>query len=348
LKAFRIVIYDGKALKRVAKRLKRLRGVAGGVLGGRALVAIDWETGLALAMRGDPDGDANDVKYVQDLVPEVNRELPGPRLHVSDRGFCDLEQPRHFTAAEGDHFLVRYHPKVKFHRDRGVAERRGQTDDGQTYVESWGWLGSERDPRRRYVRRIELARPGEQPVILITSLLDTDRYPAADLLWIYRERWEIERLFQKVTEVFGLSHLIGTTPQATLFQFAFCMVLYNMIQVVRGYVAQAQQREPSDISTELLFRDVGRELTAWHLLLTPEQTEQYFAALPQPAALQRRLAKLLQFAWSETWLASPPQSIHRTTPKQRGRTHGSVYRILFGPPPKTPRTNQASRRRLQQ
>jgi hypothetical protein len=332
LRKYRIVIYDGKAIKRVAKRLKPLRGASGGLLGGRALVALDWSTGLAIAMHGDPDGDANDVKYVQDLVPVVNRQLPGPRLHVSDRGFCDLQQPRHFTAEPGDHFLVRHHPKVQFHRDPSRSERLSVNDAGQPIREDWGWLGGAQAKGRRFVRRIELERPDGEPVVLITDLLDTDEAPAGDLLFIYRERWEIERLFQKVTEVFDLRHLIGGTPNASLFQFAFCMVLYNLIQVVRGYVADAQDREPTEISTELLFRDVERQLTAWNLVLTPPERAAPFAEPPTLPHVRRRLRQLLSAAWSATWLASPRQTPHRTTPRQRSRSHGSVYRLIHGPP----------------
>lgn len=36
LEAFHVVIYDGKAMKRVAKRLKPCRGAPGGLLGGRS------------------------------------------------------------------------------------------------------------------------------------------------------------------------------------------------------------------------------------------------------------------------------------------------------------------------
>jgi hypothetical protein len=264
-------------------------------------------------------------------------------LHVSDRGFCDLQQPRHFLQSEGDHFLVRYHPKVKFHRDAQRAEQRSTNEDGQTVVETWGWLGQANDRRRRYVRRIELVRDGDDPLILITSLLDPDKFPAADLLWIYRERWEIERLFQKVTEVFGLSHLIGCAPPATLFQFAFCMLLYNMIQVVRGYVAQAQHYEPAEISSEMLFRDVEREVSAWHLLFTVEQTAAYFQALPSPSTLRARLTRLFAKPWSQTWRASPPQAVHRRSPRRRTRSHASIHRLLHGPPTKKRRRNLQQR-----
>jgi hypothetical protein len=330
LRGLRVVILDGKAIKRVAKRLKLLRGVPGGLLGGRALVAIDWSTGLAVAMHADPDGDANDVRFVPELVPVVRQQVSGPRLWLADRAFCDLDQPARFTAEPGDHFLVRYHPKVKFHPDPAKPQRRGRTEKELAYVEQWGWLGSQRDKRRRYVREIRLVRPGEDDLILVTDLLDADAYPAEDLLWLYSERWGIEEAFQKVTEVFGLQGLIGGTPRACLFQFAFCLLLYNMIQVVRGYIAEGQDREPEEISIEKLFDDVERQLIAWNVMFERPVTINYFQRLPDAATLQGRLRALLGSAWSDTWLKSPPQECHGKTPRKRTRSHNSVYRILQG------------------
>ena len=83
---YQIITFDGKAIKRVAKRLKALWGVPGGLLGGRALVAMDMRSGLAVAMRAHPDGDANEVRFVGDLVPEVRRLGPGKRLWLGDAG----------------------------------------------------------------------------------------------------------------------------------------------------------------------------------------------------------------------------------------------------------------------
>ena len=74
---YEVIVFDGKAIKRVAKRLKPLWGAAGGLLGGRALVAMDLRSGLAVAMRAHPDGDANEVRFVGDLVPEVRRLVAG-------------------------------------------------------------------------------------------------------------------------------------------------------------------------------------------------------------------------------------------------------------------------------
>jgi hypothetical protein len=328
LRGFRVVILDGKAIKRVAKRLNLLRGIPGGLLGGRALVALEWSTGLAAAMHAHPDGEANDVRFMPELVPVARQRVPGPRLWIGDRGFCDLEQPTRFTAEPGDHFLVRYHPKVKFYQDLEQPERTGQTQDGMTYVERWGWLGGPKDKRRRYVRRIHLIHPGAEDIILITDLLEADKYPAEDLLWLYTERWGIEEVFQQVTEVFGLQGLIGGTPEACIFQFAFCLLLYNMIQVVRGYVAEGQGREPEEISTEKLFDDVEQQLIAWNVVFEPDTTQQYFERLSGLTDLRSRLRTLLGHVWSNTWLKSRPQRNHGRTLRKRTRTHTSVYRIL--------------------
>ena len=58
------------------------------------------------------DGETNDAKLVPALVSQVRAQIGGPRLWIGDRQFCDLTQPEVF-AAEGDHFVVRYHPKTR-------------------------------------------------------------------------------------------------------------------------------------------------------------------------------------------------------------------------------------------
>ena len=62
-----------------------------------------------------------------------------------------------------------------------------------------------------------------------------------------------------------LNRLIGGTPEACIFQFAFGLLLYNMIHVVRGYIAQGQDREPDEISAEKLFDDIDQQLVAWNV-----------------------------------------------------------------------------------
>ena len=88
------------------------------------------------------------------------------------------------------------------------------------------------------VRRISVERDLEF-LRIVTNLMDRERYPANDILEVYLHRWQIETMFQEVTEVFDLRRLIGTTPKAMLFQMALCMLVYNVVRVVKHYVAEA-------------------------------------------------------------------------------------------------------------
>src|SRR5262249_35752726 len=180
-------------------------------------------------------GEANDIRLVPRLLPLARAAVAGPRLWVADRQFGDLDQPGRL-AEGGDHFLVRFRRGVSFAADPGRPAAAGVDAAGRPFTQEGGWLGSAADKRRRYVRRITLSRPGEQDVTLVSDLLDGAAYPAADLLAVYLLRWQAEGVFQQITEVFELRHLIGCTPQATVFQASLCLVIYNALQLVRGYV----------------------------------------------------------------------------------------------------------------
>ena len=58
LREFRVVAVDGENIKRVAKRLKVLRGRTSGMLGGKDVVALSLNSHLAIAMEASLNGDA--------------------------------------------------------------------------------------------------------------------------------------------------------------------------------------------------------------------------------------------------------------------------------------------------
>lgn len=330
LKALEILFHDGKTIKHVMKRLKVLQKVQNKVIGGRLVVTQSFSTGMAVALGAHEDGESGE----QPLVPTVleqTRLMPGTKLHVADRQYCDLVQAERFTA-DGDHFLVRWNRKVKFHRDPDWKSLTGKDRYGRSYTEDWGWIGGPSDRRRRRVRRIHLHRPGkEEDVILLTDLDDPGTYPADDLLEVYLHRWGIERMFQQVTEVFHLQTLIGSTPRATVFQASFCFLLYNIIQVVRAYVAEPEQRAVNSISSEQLFYDVRRQLVAWNEVLKTSQTVKLLSTTWTAAQVSQRLGQLLHGQWSDRWLKTPSNT-HKTVPPQRDEYsdggHDSVYRII--------------------
>jgi Transposase DDE domain len=327
-----VIAFDGKKIKKAAKRLKALRGLPGKMLGGKLLAAMHVRAGLALAISADPDGERNDVPLVPDLVQQVRGLIAEPILWMGDRQFGNLDLPALLSQRQ-DHFLLRCTTALKFHPDPQSAAQEGADPQGRRWVQQWGWIGNEREKRRRYVRQIILYRPGEKDdVILITDLLDEARYPAGDLLAAYLLRWDIECMFQKVTEVFDLQKLIGSTPQAMIFQSAFCFVLYNLIEVIRAYVADGASRPVAEVSTEKLFDSVCRQLVAWNELGEPACAAAYFTPALACQPLKEKLRQLLSGVWTDRWIKATnkkprrPQAKARVKPGHGG--HSSVWRIL--------------------
>jgi hypothetical protein len=326
--AWTVITLDGKAIKHVAKRLKPLRGLRGGVLGGRALVAQAMASGLVLGMHAAADGEANDVRFAPELVPAVRGQIDGPILWVADRQFGYPEVLSWLSGA-ADRFLVRHHGNVKFTPDPDRPARSGADGQGRDYREDWGWLGGDQNQHRRYVRRIVLEL-GAGPLALVSDLLDADRYPAVELLGVYRKRWGIEGVFQQITEVFGLARLIGGTPQATVFQLSFCLVLYNLTQAIRAIVAESGRRPTAEVSGEKVFRDVRKQLSSWRTVLSVEETLGCFAPRPTADAVGRRLQELLGQLWRDDWIKAKRKKAaapHPPRPYRRGE-HQSVHRVL--------------------
>ena len=328
LHEFTVINIDGKKLKHLPKRLLPTRKLKGKLLGGKLVVGMDQRTGLTLAMEGVLDGETSDAPLVPGLLGQLRQHVPGLRLYVEDRQFCDLVQPG--LLQQDEYFLIRYHKKVSFHPDPTQRIRQGKDAAGLRYKEEWGWLGKPHDPRRCYVRRITLFRKEAEDVMVVTNLLDADAYPAADLLAVYRHRWGIEQLFQRVTEVFHLRELISSTPQATIFQAAYCFLLSNLIVTIRAYLAQSQDLEPEEISTYQLQYDVQRELIAWNEMLDCESTLEVLGEVKTAARLRQYLGRRLSGAWTDRWLKSPPSKhtpVERKTYIRGG--HTPVHRLLI-------------------
>jgi Transposase DDE domain len=329
LEGIEVVILDGKQIKKVAKRLLPVRGRPGKVIGGKVLVAYLPRKGLAVAMAAERDGEANDIRLMPEALSRTRARVAGVRLWVADRQFCDLNQPGQLTQ-QGDHFLLRRTLKLGFHADPDRPARQYVDAQGRTVIDQWGWIGSPKEKRRRYVRQIHLVRPGAEDVYLVTDLVDEQVYPAEDLLAVYLKRWGIERVFQKITEVFELRRLIGSTPEATLFQAAFCLVLYNLLQVMRGFVVASQEGLAAEsVSMEKLFDDVQAELTALVVLFPSATIVGWFAGEWSREEVARRLERLLGSAWKPRYRKAISKKARPKVKKaKQSGAHTSVQKIL--------------------
>lgn len=333
LRGYQILVVDGKKLKQLPKRLKALREVRGKVLGGKVVVGLLLNAGLLVAMQASPDGEANDAPLTPGLLEQCAPEFAGPVLYVADRQFCDLKIPPRMLSS-GHSFVIRYRQGMLFSAEKEAVFPDTQ---GRTIREAWGWLGSVKDSRRMYLRQITLVRPGEEDLRLVTNLLDAQQVPASQLLDVYLARWTIERVFQQVTEVFHLQQLVSSSPQGAIFQFALCSLFYNLIQVLRGYVARLQQQPPRSLSSEMIFRSTCDQLTACALLV-PQPLLLTTAAQPRTAAaVQERLTTLLTSQWSPLWIKAPTKKKTLSTAQRAvPGGHSSAWKLIQAAKPQPP------------
>lgn len=341
LREFWCLAIDGKKIKYVAKKLGVIRGLKGNVFGGKMLCAQDMATQEAIAVEAVPDGEAADNPLVPGLVARVRAlDDSRPRLWVADRAFCEYKSLG-LLCQGGDHFVVRYQKSFKFYLDSRIPVREGIDDVGRPFTDETGWLGT--GPGRVRVRKITVMHEGE-PLSVVTSLLDGDRYPAADILTLYRSRWGIESMYRVVVETFKLRELIGSTPEATTFQAMLCLLIYNMTLTIRHFVAAGAKVTPAEVSMDLLFDDVRRDLTGCLEVLGAEATTELFETthIDDPKTLAEYLAAILMSIWTDRWKKAqtrkqPPKS---TRGYLKGG-HSSVFKIQRGLhtviPPKKPK-----------
>ena len=170
--------------------------------------------------------------------------------------------------------------------------------------------------------------------MLVTDLLDEAAYPAADLLiGLYLHRWGIERVYQRVVEVFGLARFIGSSPEATVLQAAYCLALSNLVEVVRAAAAEAMPEAgpAGGVSAEKLFEGIREELTALHRLAAAAAVARLVERPDGAGAMRARLHELLGGAWRERYRKSaPPRGRGHPERARRSGAHTSVFLLQQG------------------
>lgn len=327
--ALRVLVFDGKTLKGAAKRLKPLRRLAGAAIGGRVLGVLDLATGLVVGMSSHPHGHANEQVLVSDALTQVRDCVKGPRVWVADRQFGNLANFKRCTQA-GDHCVLRKHIRSMFHADPEQPTRTGVDPHGRAWTDEVGTLTSKREGEQA-ARQITLQRENDADLVVLTSLIDPEAYPASDILALYRQRWDIEETFQKIAEVFQLSYLIGSHPQAMIFQTALCLTLANVLTVLRTILARTQHRAVETVSVAKVWYDLHRQLTSSYVLASPDAiADAIYHRANGVTDLRTHLKRILSAGWTDRWIKSPPKKRHLPKVKHRrgGKAHFSTYAVL--------------------
>jgi DDE family transposase len=267
-------------------------------------------TGFLLNVVGAPLR-THDLSRIGQLHPDLSE---GDVL-VGDRGFCSFAHLA-LLAARKVFGVFRVHQKqiVDFRPHRRRATRRSR-QRGERGLPSSRWL------RRlgRHDQLVEYSKPKQRPtwltaqafaalpdtltvrelrytiaergrrtrvITLATTLLDPQRYPAADVAALYAQRWQIETNFRHLKQTLRMDVLRCKTVEGVKKELAVYALVYNLVRLVMREAAQRQGVPVARIS----FIDAVRWLAdAIHgaaelcLRLIPERPGRF-----EPRAVKRR------------------------------------------------------------
>ena len=116
-------------------------------------------------------------------------------------------------------------------------------------------------PERWIVRAIKYKRPGFKKETLLTSLLDPEAFPAAEVVDMYHERWELELGYDEIkTEMLERKETLRSQTVGAITQELYGLfIAYNLIRHRMERVAQEVDVEPTRISFVGAMREVRDE-----------------------------------------------------------------------------------------
>ena len=127
-------------------------------------------------------------------------------------------------------------------------------------------------------RAIRYQRKGYRPQLLLTSLVDETKYPAAELRTLYHERWELELGFGelKTDMLERLETIRSKSPAAVTQEMWGLLIAYNLVRLEMQRIASEFDVAPTRISFVASLRHCVEQ---WH-----------FAAMASPGTIPSRLA----------------------------------------------------------
>jgi IS4 transposase len=181
-------------------------------------------------------------------------------LHTLQKGDL-LIADRHFAGANfyvryqrmGLEYLTRVHQRVKLSRIKRLRTYNRGDFIGRLKV---GALYRRKDPTLpkwtvvRFIRATFSTRGRTETLWLVTSLLDAESYPAAEIIQLYARRWRIETLFKELKVNMSADVLRSLTADGIRKEIAARLTAVN---VVRSIILQAADQNDVDDPLRISF-----------------------------------------------------------------------------------------------
>ncbi len=196
------------------------------------------------------------------------RSVPNDSLVVVDRGFlaAGILIP---LARDGQnrHWLTRAKSTTKWKVVRSLSKKEDLVELTVS-PQAKGYDPSL--PKTYLARAIRYQMKGFQPQTLLTSMLDSDRYPTQEVVGLYHERWELELGFDEIkTEMLDRLESIRSRTVAGVEQETWGILLaYNLVRLEMARTAAELGVEPTRISFVTALRIIC-DTWSWCAVASP-------------------------------------------------------------------------------
>jgi len=278
LPGWQLRVLDGNHLPASDKRLAALRGFRGAARPGHTLVVYDPDTALVCDIVACEDAYQSERVGAATLMESALAQ----QVWIADRHFCTQALLRSLSERHAC-FIVREHSRHPRVSEHGPWSEYTDIETGRVREQSIKLHGqAHQQPWRRI--EIELSSPtaSADTHIALWSNLPVN-IEAATIARLYRKRWRIEGMFQRLesvlhSEITSLGH-----PRAALLGFAAAVLAYNVLALLKRVIEQAHEatHPELDVSTFHLTVEINSGFEAMAVALPPEHLPQVGALAPR-------------------------------------------------------------------
>ena len=225
----------------------------------------------------------------------------------------------------GAGFIVREHGASPNPRALGKPCRAGRIETGMVHEQKVSIEDETGQPL--LLRRIELdldepTEDGESVIVLLTNL-PKSQFTARKIARLYRRRWHMENLFQRLESVLYSEVSSLGPPRAALLAFGVAVMADNVLAILQAAVRARHDLQAADI--ELSSYYLATEIKAQYTGMMTAVVAQVWRAYDALTALQlgRILRKIAAHVDAMT-MRKHPRGLKK--PKKKGYVSGAVAR----------------------
>lgn len=205
------------------------------------------------------------------LLRELLEQLDPQDILLADRYYCS-----YFMIC----LLLQRKVQIvtRLHQQRTADFRRGKRLGRGDHLVEWtrpvkpDWMDQatyEQMPPSITVREVEVhvEQPGfrTQSLVVVTTLLDAEKYRAEDLQELYHQRWLAELDIRAIKCTLGMDVLRCKSPEMVRREIWSCVLAYNLIRQALLAAAQQEDRSPRKLSFTAAMQKIA---SSWLAVLT--------------------------------------------------------------------------------